>query len=277
MDEEGARQALELDLFAVVERDVVRTGDQLTHELRDQDLAALGLAGDASREDDVTTEQIAALGDGLARVQADAHPHALVRVSPGVALDLLLDGDRARQSASRALLNASMKPSPCDLISLPPWVRSSLRMISLCARSTCIHWVSPYFSASIVEFSMSVNITVTVQSRWLSRDMFGSSVLIPEATRSIEVNRSPLSRARTRPSGEIVGGPMTVPRAPAVSCATVTAGGGVTRVMVVSPTATKSFGDTGVGPTTRVPLMNVPFELPRSSTVRPPAFAISEA
>ncbi len=103
MDEEGARQALELDLFALVERDVVRTGDQLTHELRHQDLAALGLAGDACREDDVTTEQIAALGDGLARVQADAHPHALVRVSPGVALDLLLNGDRARQHASRAV------------------------------------------------------------------------------------------------------------------------------------------------------------------------------
>ena len=67
-----------------------------------------------------------------------------------------------------------------------------------------------------------------------------------------------------------------MPRAPAVSCDGPTAGG-ATSVIVVSPTATMSFGVTGVGPTTRVPFTKVPFELPMSSTVRPPALAIKVA
>ena len=103
---------------------------------------------------------------------------------------------------------------------------------------------------------MSVNITVTVQSSWLSRDMFGSSVLMPDATRSIEVNRSPLSRAFTRPSGDSVGGPMTVPRDPPGSDPTT--GGATTTVIMVSPTSIRSSGATGVGPTTRVAVQERP-------------------
>ena len=68
---------------------------------------------------------------------------------------------------------------------------------------------------------------------------------------------------------------MTVPRDALGSDPTT--GAATTTVIIVSPTSMRSSGATGVGPTTRVPFKNVPLELPRSSTVRPPAFAMRVA
>jgi len=62
-------------LAAVVEQEPL-AGDELAHDVRDEDLAALGLGGDARGDDDRRTEEVVVLGDGLARVEADTDADA---------------------------------------------------------------------------------------------------------------------------------------------------------------------------------------------------------
>ena len=70
--------------------------------MRDEDLPALRVTRDSCRQDDVAPEQVAAFHDRLAGVEADAHAHALLGMRPAVAVDLLLDRDRAHEGAACA-------------------------------------------------------------------------------------------------------------------------------------------------------------------------------
>jgi hypothetical protein len=70
----------------------------------------------------------------------------------------------AQPIALRALGKTRMKPSPWFFTSKPPWRRTRSAMIPLWVRSSRIQARSPSRSVRTVEFSMSLNMIVTVPS-----------------------------------------------------------------------------------------------------------------
>ncbi len=150
-------------------------------------------------------------------------------------------------TAERALGNASMKPSPSALTSMPP-LRSTCRRTSrLCTANNAIHRSSPSASARRVDCSMSENTMVTVPPD-VSIDGNGTAMSCRcRATMSIEVRRSgspPLSATRSV--------------APSSS-------------RRQRPNFTTSPGWSTTVPASTEPPTDVPFVLPRSCTdTRPP-------
>src|SRR3972149_5396815 len=80
-----AYEPLQLHLSALAEGDVAGARRQLLEQRRGEYLAAFGLSGDAGGEVDVLAEEVVAVLDCLARVEAHAHADRLLRrvVAPG--------------------------------------------------------------------------------------------------------------------------------------------------------------------------------------------------
>jgi len=94
-------EALELVPPAKLELHLRDRADELAHDLRDQDLAAFRLARHAGCDVDRGTEDVAALLDHLAGVEADADAELSLRVLLAVFGDRLLDVERAFHPVTR--------------------------------------------------------------------------------------------------------------------------------------------------------------------------------
>ena len=77
-DADGFVEALHGVLAAVGEEEGLAAA-KLAHDVGGEDLAALGLGGDARGEDDGGAEEVAFIFDGLAGVEADAYRHRFNR------------------------------------------------------------------------------------------------------------------------------------------------------------------------------------------------------
>ena len=88
---------------------------ELADERGYEDFAATGERGDARGDDDMATEEVVFLIEGLARMQTDAQADWGLDLGGGA-----LDGNRARQRAAR-WAKATMNESPAVLISRPLW------------------------------------------------------------------------------------------------------------------------------------------------------------
>src|SRR5207302_1602493 len=86
-----------LQLVAAADRELHLGGrsDELTHDVRNEDLAAPGLAGDARRDVDRGAEDVTGLLHHFACVEADADPELALGVLLAVVADRLLDVERA--------------------------------------------------------------------------------------------------------------------------------------------------------------------------------------
>src|SRR2546422_84598 len=137
-----AGETLQLDRSPLPEGDIARALAELLQHRGDQDLPAARNARDAGGEDHVLAEEILGLLDHLARVEPDPHldgflgmPRAVAAIARCIAI--------AQRIARRALEKATMKPSPCDFTSKPPWAVTCSRIIALWARSTSCARRSP--------------------------------------------------------------------------------------------------------------------------------------
>src|SRR3990172_4390593 len=96
---DGVLEAAKGDVASIGEQELL-AGDDLAHTFRDENLAGLGLRGDAGGEDDGRAEQVLLLLDRLTGVQAAPHARRvgrrLVVFGEGA-----LEGDGAIQSAGR--------------------------------------------------------------------------------------------------------------------------------------------------------------------------------
>lgn len=85
----------ELVAAAVVELHLRYRADELAHDLRDEDLSTLGLAGHPRGDVDRGAEDVAAFLDHLPGVETDAYAQLALRVVLAVLGDRLLDVERA--------------------------------------------------------------------------------------------------------------------------------------------------------------------------------------
>ena len=92
-----------LQLVAAADRELHLGGrsDKLTHDVRDEDLAPPGLAGDACRHVDRGAEDVTGLLHHLARVEADADPELPPGVLLAVVGDRTLDVESALDAMTR--------------------------------------------------------------------------------------------------------------------------------------------------------------------------------
>ncbi len=95
------REALEAEQAAIDEVEVAHAGGELLGHLRDEDLSALGLRGDARRRVDGGAVQRARLAENLAGVQADADLDHVIGPGRVVDLEAALDPDRALDRFAR--------------------------------------------------------------------------------------------------------------------------------------------------------------------------------
>ena len=99
MEPYGLLEALEY-VVALIGEDEPLASKELADDVRSEDLAAFSGGGDAGGSDDGGTEEVVALGDRLAGVNADPHPQGFVA-------DLIvggkgpLEGDRAFDGTCR--------------------------------------------------------------------------------------------------------------------------------------------------------------------------------
>ena len=98
----GARDALQLHIPALAERDVPGALRELLQHRRHEDLPAPGLVGDAGGEDHVLAEEVIRLLDHLPGVEPDAHADRLLGVVRAIACDRPLDRDGAQDRPPRA-------------------------------------------------------------------------------------------------------------------------------------------------------------------------------
>ena len=117
-------ESLQLVTAAELELHLRYRADELAHDLRDQDLAALGLAGDASRHVDRGAEDIARFLHHLAGVDPDPDAQLSLGVLLAVLGDRLLDVQRALDAMPRGAeadhetVAETLDPSACVLADL---------------------------------------------------------------------------------------------------------------------------------------------------------------
>ena len=90
-----SREPLERQLADRREAVAAPGADERPHDVRGQDLAALGAVAQAPGHHHGGAEVVVFVADRLARMQPDAHRQRRARFTPVVALDRLLDADRA--------------------------------------------------------------------------------------------------------------------------------------------------------------------------------------
>ena len=124
----GAREALELELAAVVEVQPSVPSSRPSRICSETRISPPhGLRRDAGGEDHVLAEEVALLGDHLAGVEAHPDPQGDVVVPVRARARRTRAGRRSRTPApARGSGKASMKPSPWLFTSKPSWRASSL-------------------------------------------------------------------------------------------------------------------------------------------------------
>ena len=96
------RDALQPQLADLPEVEPAPASDKPADEVRGENLAAVGAIAEALRDHDRGTEVVALIADRLADVETDADPHPLRSLAPILAVNGLLDPDRAGSGVEAA-------------------------------------------------------------------------------------------------------------------------------------------------------------------------------
>src|SRR4051794_39828368 len=103
MNELALAEALQHHGAREAERELTSRFDEFAHDARDQDLAAACGIGDARRDHDMPTEEIAVVSeDDLSGVRPDAHTHTVSRTRSRERVQRSLHVDHAQERTSRA-------------------------------------------------------------------------------------------------------------------------------------------------------------------------------
>ena len=121
-------EALQLDVAALVERELACRLSRRLEQSRHQNLVALGCTTNARREVDVRPEEVVCLLDALAGVEIDADAGSSASTFRSAKTRCI---PMAQRSPSMAERKASMKLSSIDFTSYPLWAMSWSRALSL--------------------------------------------------------------------------------------------------------------------------------------------------
>ena len=169
-------------------------GNEVAHNVRHQDFAAEGMAGDARRVMDGRAEEVVGFVKRVAGVDSDPDADRR-RDGQRMHRDRALDRC-AHATARRALGNASIDPSPCVSTTVPPCAAVASSMIAWCRRRRSSQAWSPRRASKTVESTMSVKTIVTVPSESSALERSGFSRWTARSSSSI-VSVNDLPRTST--------------------------------------------------------------------------------